>query len=197
MLRNVLFAAFFCLVAGLVSAQPKAAVLDWRRSGPPAWATPEDISAEKHLRNICMYVVGFSEAEPDPSHNYRYQWQVKFARAAQAEGEIDTPEEEARLQRVWRRFEDKGLLVCNSLQFDVPNGSIVKNAAIISADAFIDFVAQHKLGLSRVDESDGRTLLDYIQDHMERTKGGEIEKKLRIYYQQLRAAGAKHRRELP
>lgn len=103
---------------------------------------------------------------------------MRLARAAQAEGTIDTPEEVERLQRIWRRFEERGLLDCNSLQFDVSNGSLVKCAAINSNDAFMNFAAKHKLGLTRVDDSDGRTVLDYIQHHMDRAPGGEIAKRL-------------------
>lgn len=53
------------------------------------------------------------------------------------------------------------------------------------------------VNLNKVDVGDGRTLLDYIEYHMDRVRGGALEKKLKVYYDDLRKAGAKHRRELP
>lgn len=170
--------------------------VDWRK-GPPEWATVEDIEAAKHLRNIALWVGGFNEAQPDPSHNFRYEWQVKFARAAQAQGEIDTPEEIERLQRIWRRFEEKGLFDVSSVQFDVQNGSLLKYAAVRLNRAFVAFAAEYKLGLTNVDADDGRTILDYLEYHIGRTKGTSLADAYREYYELLRKAGAKHRRELP
>lgn len=169
---------------------------DWRK-GPPAWATAEDIEAAKHLKNVQLWISGFNEAKPDPSHNFRYEWQVRFARAAQAQGEIDTPEEIERLRRVWHRFEEKGLFDVSSVQFDVIHGSLLKYAAIRGSDTFVRFAAEFKLGLTRVDESDGRTILDYLEYHIDRAKGSAMAETWKEYYERLRDAGAKHRRELP
>lgn len=170
--------------------------VDWRK-GPPEWATAEDIAAAKHLRNVQLFISGVNEARPDPSHNFRYEWQVRFARAAQAEGEIDTPEEIERLRRIWHRFDERGLFDVVSLQFDVQNGSLLKYAAIRLHDAFVQFAAEYQLGLNRIDEADGRTVLDYLEYHIKRSKGSATAEQLGVYYERLRQAGAKHRRELP
>lgn len=169
--------------------------VDWRK-GPPEWATAEDIEAAKHLRNVQLWISGVNEAKPDPSHNFRYEWQVRFARAAQAQGDIDTPEEIERLQRIWQRFDEKGLFDVSSVQFDVLNGSLLKYAAIRLNDSFVRFAAEYKLGLTRVDEDDGRTILDYLEYHIDRMKGMAMAESLQEYYELLRKAGAKHRREL-
>ena len=169
--------------------------VDWRK-GPPEWATAEDIEAAKHLRNVQLWISGVNEAKPDPSHNFRYEWQVRFARAAQAQGEIDTPEEIERLRRIWQRFEEKGLFDVSSVQFDVLNGSLLKYASIRSNDSFVQFAAEHQLGLTRIDESDGRTVLDYLEYHIDRAKGTAMAETWKEYYKLLRNAGAKHRREL-
>lgn len=185
----------FALALSLATL-PASAWLDWRRHGVPDWATPEDIAAEKHLRNLCLFVGGVNEAPPN-SHNYRYVWLVKLAQVAQAEGPIDSAEEVGRLQRAWQRFDDRDLLGCDSVQFDVANGSILKYAAIRNHDAFVHFAAEWKLSLTKVDKADNRTILDYLQYHMARARGTELEKSLRQYYEKLRKAGAKHRSELP
>ncbi len=116
--------------------------------------------------------------------------------AACVDSENDSVEvRNEKIGRMWKAFENKEL-VCNSLQFDVPNGNIIKYAAMMNFDTFIRDVIRWNVNLNKVDAFDGRTLLDYLSFHIERTKGGEIEKKLKYYYGILRKAGAKHKSEL-
>lgn len=183
------------LAAAALAAAPALGQVDWRK-GAPDWATPEDIAAAKHLRNLCLFVSGQNEAPPN-SHNYRFVWLVKMAQAAEAEGPIDTPAEIERLQRAWKRFDDHDLLTCDSIQFDVRHGSILKYAAVRSDSTFVHFAAEFKLSLAKVDKSDNRTILDYLQYHIVRTRGTELAKTYQEFYDKLRKAGAKHRSELP
>ena len=57
-------------------------------------------------------------------------------------------------------------------------------------------MALWKVNLNKVDKTDGRTVLDYIKDQIERNKGLATEPVLQGYYNQLKKAGAKHRVEL-
>lgn len=98
---------------------------------------------------------------------------------------------------MWERFEEKGLLVCNNLQFDVANGRLLKFAASSLFEPFIYFAADLKLGLTRVDETDGRTILDYLKDRSQRAGDSVVARHCQVYYDVLRKAGAKHRSELP
>lgn len=41
------------------------------KNGPPAWATPEDIEAAKHLKNIQMRVIESTPAASAPDNNFR------------------------------------------------------------------------------------------------------------------------------
>lgn len=148
----------------------------------------------KKVKNLCMYVSGQS-IDPEPVGNYKYTYQRKMLEASCVDIGKDSKEEIAKkVSAMWQQME--GQFVCNSLQFDVQNGNILKMAAINSFDSFIDDAITWKVNLNRVDPSDNRTVLDYLKYHMERTKGGEIEKKLKFYYDQLRKAGAKHKSEL-
>lgn len=151
-------------------------------------------NAEK-LEQICSSV---NAMEPDdgPSPTYRYFYQRQVMEAACVDSENDSVEvRNEKIGRMWKAFENKEL-VCNSLQFDVPNGNIIKYAAMMNFDTFIRDVIRWNVNLNKVDAFDGRTLLDYLSFHIERTKGGEIEKKLKYYYGILRKAGAKHKSEL-
>lgn len=101
---------------------------------------------------------------------------------------------QSKISTFWNANEDK--LKCNSTQFDVPNGNIIKFAVSMKFDEFLTDAVDWNVNLNEVDRTDGMTVLDYIKSHMDRSKGSHNEKVLQIYYNQLRAAGAKHKAEL-
>ena len=148
------------------------------------------------LEQFCSSV---GALEPDdeettgPKYRYYYQRQVFEASCVAPDdaGEVRN----RKIAQMWKRFE-KRELVCNNLQFDVVNGSVIKFAAGRLFDSFIRDVIRWQIDLNKVDESDNRTVLDYVQHQAERSKGTATEKTLRYYYDILRAAGAKHRHEL-
>lgn len=152
-------------------------------------------NAEK-LDQFCSSVGGIEEDDQvtsGPKYQYYYQRQV-FEAACVAPSD---PAEvrNRKIAQMWKRFEDKEL-VCNNLQFDVANGSVIKYAASRGIDPFIRDVIRWQVNLNKVDKTDKRTVLDYVQAHADRAKGMETEKTLRRYYDMLRKAGAKHRHEL-
>lgn len=149
----------------------------------------------QRLRNMCMFVGNLS-ADTTNSGKWRYNYERRFHEAACVDTARDSKEVVARkISQLWRQEEER--LVCNNLQFDVQDGNILKYAVAVQFDAFIADAIAWKVNLNKVDASDGRTLLDYVQYHMERTRGGAVEKKLANYYDALRKAGARHKRELP
>ena len=182
----------FLLVANLVYAGiPSIASAQSWSKGAPDWATADDVAAEKHLRNICVAIGSRTQASNGP---YRYLAIQKIVDAAGVTGEIDTLQKEQKLQATWKRFE--GYLVCNNLQFDVVNGSVLKFAVSSMFSDFVEFAADNKLGLTRVDESDGKTVLDYVAERQKRMGGTAVAARLEHSYKLLRNAGAKHAREL-
>jgi hypothetical protein len=185
---SVLFAA---AAAWAATAAPSAfAQLDWR-NGAPDWATAEDVAAEKNLRNLCMWVS--SRTKSAGASEYRAINSILLA--ADVDGEIDTEAEASRVQEMWARFEP--FLICNSMNFDVADGSVTEYAANLGFDSFMNFVAKYRLGLSHVDLR-GMTILDYLRSRLDRTPGSsEMARKFQDYYDALREAGAKHKSELP
>lgn len=152
-------------------------------------------NAEK-LDQFCSSVGGIEpddEVTSGPKYKYYYQRQVHEAACVLPDDPVQV--RNRKIAQMWKRFENKEL-VCNNLQFDVANGNVMKYAAGRLIDPFIRDVIRWQVDLNKVDATDNRTVLDYVQVHAERAKGGAIEPKLRHYYEILRKAGAKHRHEL-
>ncbi len=148
----------------------------------------------KKLRGLCA-VVGDLTEDSNPQGKYKYVYQRRIFEAACVDVNKDSEEEIARkVSKVWRENEDK--LICNSTRFEVGNGNIIKFAVNTAFDSFISDVAIWKVDLNKVDETDGRTVLDYVKYKMERAKGSSTERVLSFYYRTLRSAGAKHKSEL-
>lgn len=149
---------------------------------------------KKKFKNLCMMVSGRSEDNSgDSKHRYLYQRKILEGSCVNVSNDSEKVRNE-KIQNAWSKLEKE--LVCNNLQFDVQNGSIIKYAVSSNFDAFINDVVNWKVNLNKVDETDQRTVLDYIKYQIEKTKGSETAKKLKNYYDQLRKAGAKHKSEL-
>jgi len=145
------------------------------------------------LKNICM-MVGNRMPAPKPHGEIVYRYQLALREAAcVAENEVPSKVSE-KVRLAWQASEN--LLVCNSVQFDVMAGNLLKFAVSKKNDDFIDDVIGWGVNLNRIDPSDQRTVLDYIKFHIDRNKGNELEGKFEIYYNQFRKAGAKHSSEL-
>lgn len=146
-------------------------------------------------KNLCMFVGGMS-VDPEPVHNQKYVYWRRVMRAACVDIGKDTPEAVARkVSAMWQTYEKD--LECNSLQFDIPNGNILKLAVMKNFDAFLHDAIAWRVDLNKVDDLDGRTVLDYTRYHMERSRGGALESRYKSYYDLLRKAGARHWDELP
>ena len=153
-----------------------------------------------NLEKLDMFCSSVGGLEPDDEggkYKYYYQRQLHEAACVDLDDPIET--RIRRISEMWSSFEHHPQLVCNNLQFDIVNGSVIKYAVARSIDPFIRDAIRYKINLNKVDAAppgDGRTLLDYVQVHLERSKGSATEKTLKYYYEILRAAGAKHRSEL-
>lgn len=160
----------------------------------PAAVSDVQCSDPKKLRMLCMYVGGMSE-DPEPRGRYRYKYQRKLFEAACVDLEKDSEATiAAKVSRVWRQYEDS--LTCDNSRFDVVNGNLLKYAVNIKFDVFLYDVVDWKVNLNRVDSSDNRTVLDYVEYQMRINKGNASFRILESYYALLRKAGAKHQREL-
>lgn len=143
------------------------------------------------LKNLCTMVSGRMK---DSSGKNKYLYQTKFQEAACIQSSDSEEQKNQKIREAWTKYESD--LKCNSTQFDVMDGSLIKYSVSYRFDEFIDEVIKWKINLNKVDETDGRTPLDYIKYHIEKNKGNALEEKFQIYYDKLKAAGAKHKSEL-
>ncbi|MBW8359257.1 MAG: hypothetical protein K0M63_05555 [Weeksellaceae bacterium] len=148
----------------------------------------------KKLRGLCMFVDS-AEKDPNPQGRFVWKYQRKFLEAACVDVKKDSEEEIGKkISKVWA--ENERTLICNNTKFDVTNGNLIKFAVNLKFDEFILDMAQWKVNFNKVDETDGRTVLDYVQSQIERNKGLPAEPTLKRYYDMLKKAGAKHKSEL-
>ncbi|SFN99397.1 hypothetical protein SAMN05421741_11624 [Paenimyroides ummariense] len=130
----------------------------------------------------------------DGNFDYTYQ-QVMFESACVDVENMTEKEIGQKLRDWWDLY--KGKLLIDSWNFNVTYGSIFKYAIYGGVTAFIDDVIYYKFDLNFVDESDGRTVLDYTRDEMKKhEENSAIRKWLKDTYEKLRKAGAKHKSEL-
>lgn len=130
----------------------------------------------------------------DSSGKSKWMYQSRMIDAA-CITENDNEEQKAeKIRKAWSTYEED--LVCSSGQFDVTKGNLLKFAVSYKFDEFINDALKWKVNLNKVDESDGRTVLDYIKFHIERNKGNALEPIFQDYYVKLKNAGAKHKTEL-
>lgn len=148
----------------------------------------------KKLRGLCMFV-GDKEKDPNPLGKFVYKYQRKFLEAACVDIKKDSEEEiTKKISNVWS--ENEKTLICNNTQFGVANGNIIKYAVNLKFDEFLIDMTQWKVNLNKVDDSDGKTVLDYIQSQIDKNKGLPAEKTLQRYYDMMKKSGAKHKSEL-
>ena len=66
----------------------------------------------------------------------------------------------------------------------------------ISMNLFFD-VTEWGVDLNKIDPADGKTVLDYVKEELEKKKGTALESNLKDYYKLMKDAGAKHRKDRP
>jgi hypothetical protein len=163
---------------------------------------PDLETRTRALRGICMavgdHMVAIPQRDP-PRHReagteFQYLYEQMVFTAAGVEPGHDEGERNSRIRAMFA--DDIPFLHCTNTLFDVPRGHIFKYAVASYFDDFLDDLIRWGVDLNPVDERDGHTLLDYIAYHMEKSRGGALELKLKSYYDRLRAAGALHAREL-
>lgn len=144
---------------------------------------------------FCGYV-GSQNTYKGIDSNFDYTFQEVMYNSACADIENMSEKEIAqKLREWWDLYKNK--LLCDSLQFNVPNGSVFKYAVSGKVTAFIDDAIYYKFDLNFVDKADDRTVLDYTRDEIKKhMETSETKKVLEGYYQKLRKAGAKHKSEL-
>lgn len=148
---------------------------------------------EAKLRGICA-AVSNQDQTAEETQKYPYRYTRKIFEASCVDMYNDPDEVIAqKVSAMWARNADR--LTCTDTSFDVEKGSIIRYAVNAKFDKFIWDVVGWKIDLNKVDESDNRTVLDYVRDQIISYKGLSEQGTLESYYDHLRRAGAKHRDE--
>jgi len=148
------------------------------------------------LEQICASVVQMDPDNGEGGGKFKYFYQRQVFEASCVDPVNDSIEMRNRkIADMWARYENTEF-ICNGGSFDMINGSIIKYAVLIDFDVFIRDVIRWGVNLNKVDASDGRTVLDYIQHHIDRSPESATARSLRQYYEWLRKAGARHKSEL-
>lgn len=176
MLGQAAIASIALLLSGGLAPQP----------GPdPAW-----------VRNLCAAVESQSvQLNPSPSY-IRYNYESQLAVAA---GVISTDTRETAHRKIGAYLdENMPYLLCNQFNFNPRNGNILKLAVAKNSGSFIRAALQdwRIRQLNQVDATDGKTVLDFIQDRRAAAGESSLGRTLSRYYEQFRAAGALHASEL-
>ena len=150
----------------------------------------------KMLKNLCMMISGRTKNhDPATSEKYPFMYQKRLLEAGCVDLLKDSEEViYEKIRKAWLMYESD--LKCNSTTFDLRDGHLLKYAINETFEDFIDDVCKWKVNFNKVDESDGRTTLDYLKYHIDRMKGTALETKYDYYYRKFRNAGAKHKSEL-
>ena len=143
------------------------------------------------VKALCMMVNTHMKNPDASSDKYMYQVRMKKAACVSATDSTKTAQ-----QKLHDFLAMHTLPTCNNLQFDVLDGNILKFAVSAKFDDFLIDMIDWGADLNTVDVSDGRTVLDYVAYHAEKNSGNDLKKRFDRYYSTLRAAGAKHRREI-
>lgn len=146
----------------------------------------ENCPNARPLRGICNHVI-----KPELLEN-ELSYITKFKQAGCVKPEDSEEVANRKIREAWSKYEDK--LVCDTMAFEIRGGSILKAASISANKNFYNTVLKWKVNLNRIDPADGRTVLDYIRDEM--NKNPPNVEFYRAYYSVLKEHGAKHRSEL-
>lgn len=152
---------------------------------------PPECPNRKKLKNLCMMI---GDQMADPKQPEKYMYETRFYQAGCVNDGDSEEVKKQKIRNAWNTYEDD--LKCNNNFFDVSDGHLLKYAVASNFTDFLDDAIKWQVNLNKVDAADGRTVLDYVQFHLEKSKGGALEPILKSYYLKLREAGAKHKSEL-
>jgi hypothetical protein len=195
------------LIVGLVISSIMALSRPANAQTPGVASRPSAVDLDR-LEGLCDDVSESFTADPGTPYKYRYEQKIIGAAGlnkndfdeASASGTRPNASGVTKIQRLWSydwaQEPKRRRLKCET--FDVLSGSILKYALKMGNYLFFARAVQvWRVPVNYVDESDGRTVLDYVEKEIDRTDGTETSETLRVYHRMLLKAGAKRRAELP
>jgi hypothetical protein len=146
-----------------------------------------------NLRELCSVVYERTRAAEESGFRWEFERIIYEAAGANEPSKLDQSNL-ARIQALWNNYPEH--FTCASPDFDVPDGSILKYAVSSRNFSFLNYAISWKLNLNSVDQFDGRTLLDYLEQQVRDNQGSEIEPQLQEYADAVRSSGGRRSSEL-
>ena len=203
-MKSWIVTTFFLLSSSLVMAKDNAPCLDSTMIGGVAVSAlasvadsmPSNCPNLSKLKGICVDISSKTTDLSNPEQ-YSYAYEKKIYEAACVDFTKDNAQiARQKLAALWDKHQDQ--FKCDSADFSVTQGSILKYAIEMKTYGFLDnAVKTWKLNLNYVDSSDKKTVLDYVETKLIQYRGTNAEPVLKNYYDILRRNGAKKSSELP
>lgn len=164
-----------------------AASVAFAQHRPPPGGCADAAKMEK----ICLDVMSKTSAKDESPHQYEYEEKIYAAACVNAKD--DEKATAAKIRYMWSVVKP----TCTGSDFEVNRGSILKYALKVRAYDLVRQAAESwNVDLNDVDDTDGRTVLDYVDKEIVKHRGSDDESVLRMFWQVLRKQGAKYAREL-
>ena len=153
----------------------------------------------QQFEQICDQVYTKKEASDESELSFKYQetlWKMSCAK----DGEENLEEARLKVQQMWNKYRTS--FSCDYPGVQVPRGNITKLSLDTGFSIFIlDAVKNYKLDMNFKDPTDGKTIVDYLKDEIDRYKKStvDVNSKIKEYenlYSVLKAQGAKHSKDL-
>lgn len=163
------------------------------QSAPPQ--TEKECPNLERFGEICMLVS--EKLEDDESEYNLYLYQTRIYDAACVDIANDSPEEVKRKVQVWwNKYRLHLRLKCDTLAFR--RASLIKYAIQQLSSEFIEDVTNTwGLDMNFIEPEDGKTVLDYLSDQINKEReDSPVKPILKRYYEKFKKTGAKHSWEL-
>lgn len=137
---------------------------------------------ETDFKSFCADVSTKAKASGSKTDTVEYRYEQRLWEVACAVmGVDDLATAKIKIQKWWNKYKTK--CKCDSLGFNVPNGNILKFSISQSMPDFMDtIVSTYGLDINFKDPADGKNVLDYLNDEIERfKKGGISQPSIKIY----------------
>lgn len=120
--------------------------------------------------SICNDITTRSKVPLNERDYYEYRYEKQLWEMACADPLVDDFETaKKKIQAMWEKY--KKQFTCDTLGFNVQNGSFLKFAISSSMPSVIETLAStYELDINFIDPSDGKNLLDFVNSEIERRK---------------------------
>lgn len=135
-----------------------------------------------NIKLLCNDLTTNSKVYGTTLDTVEYEYEQRLWELAGAKMGVDNVE--IAIQKItvwWNKYKKK--CICDSVVFNVPNGSILKFAITKNRIAFIETLAwEYGLDINFIDPADGRNLIDYLNDEiLNMGKTGASKSSIEVY----------------